>query len=276
MSLDEDKNVKINRTRRHFLGLASATTAKVATIGVLAATVVLPPSLAKALGRKLWDRGGGKGGNAMCLLRGTAIMTTEGEVCIEDLKIGDLVKTVRGEMMPIRWIGRSDYKRTGPTWNSSVMPIRIAAHALGEGAPHKDLYLSPGHAIYIDGGLMRAIELVNGTSITPAVPEELETIEYFQILLDTHEAILAEGAAVESFLLTADNYEGFANFAEFERLYPEHCYQAMTPFAPFAGYDGRGHLKALLRLGVSRFTPVREPAEDVYDRLAIRALQLLH
>lgn len=276
MSPSEDNNVKINRTRRHFLGLASATSAKVAMIGTLAATTVLPPSLARALGRKLRDKGGGHGGNAMCMLRGTAIMTAGGEVCIENLKIGDLVQTVSGQTMPIRWIGRNSYKRTGPTWNSGVMPIRISRHALGEGTPYKDLYLSPGHALYIDGVFMRATELVNGTSIAPALPAELQTIEYFQILLDTHQAILAEGAAIESFLITADNYEGFANFAEFERLFPQHPYQAMTPFAPFAGYGGRAHLKALLRLGASRFTPLREPPQDIYERIAIRALQLLH
>ncbi|MEK1929741.1 MAG: Hint domain-containing protein [Pararhizobium sp.] len=58
-------------------------------------------------------------------------MTPTGEVRIEDLQIGDHVETVRGEAMAVKWIGRHLYKRSGPSWNDSVLPIRIWRHALG-------------------------------------------------------------------------------------------------------------------------------------------------
>ena len=92
-------------------------------------------------------------------------------------------------------------------------------------------------------------------------------IEYFHIVLDTHEVILAEGAPAETFLLRASNHESFTNFIEYERLHPDKPRPAMIPYAPMVGYEGgREHLKALLRLGVSRFiqcvtlsrTPTRE------------------
>jgi hypothetical protein len=40
------------------------------------------------------------------------------------------------------------------------MPIRVARGALAEQTPHSDLYLSPGHAVLIDGVLIMVKELV--------------------------------------------------------------------------------------------------------------------
>ncbi len=203
-------------------------------------------------------------------------MTSTGETCIEDLEIGDLVETVRGEALAVRWIGRRLYKKSGSSWNDSVMPIRVSRQALDQRTPHRDLYLSPNHALFVDGVLIRVKELVNGISIAPALPAQREVIEYFQIVLDTHEVILAEGAPAETFLLRASNHENFTNFVEYERLYPAGSRPAMTPFAPIVGYEGgREHLKALLRMGVSRFIDVRDPVRNAYERIAERAGQLV-
>lgn len=282
-----EPNIQLNRARRHFLGLAAATGAKVAAMGTLAAAAIFPSSTA-AGGRKWWKhdgKPGGKpggqpggngqsGGSPMCFLRGTAIMTPTGEVCIEDLQIGDCVETVRGQALAIKWIGRHLYKRSGSSWNDSVVPIRISRHALDHQTPRRDLYLSAGHALFIDGVLIRVKDLVNGISIAPALPANRETLEYFHIVLDTHDVVLAEGVAAETFLLQSHNYEDFTNFVEFARLYPADQNAAMTPFAPIVGLDsGREHLKALLPQGVRRAFQMRELIHDIYERIATRARQ---
>lgn len=101
-------------------------------------------------------------------------------------------------------------------------------------------------------------------------------IEYFNIMLDTHEVILAEGATAETFLLRTSNYESFTNFVEYERLYSADPRPSMTPFAPVVGYEGgREHLKALLHLGVSRFVELHDPVQDAYEKIAARAQQLV-
>lgn len=272
---DKQASRQTNRARRHFLGLAAATGTRVAAIGALAVTTILPPSVARAMGRKWWKKnGGGNEGGAMCFLRGTAIRTPAGETRIEDLEIGDLVETLRGQAMPVKWIGRRLYKRSGPSWNDRVAPVRIARHAIDAATPHRDLYLSPGHALFIDDVLIRAEDLVNGTTIARALPADAETLEYFHIVLESHEAILAEGMPAESFLLKDDNHEGFVNFAEFARLYPDSAHRAMTPLAPVAGYGGRAHLKALLRLAAGRSGPGRDRVHEVHDRIAARAEQM--
>jgi hypothetical protein len=289
----KDPNMQHNRARRHFLGLATATIARIALI----AAALSSSSIAHAKGKAWWKTGGSSpgqgqgqpgghgqsggqsggqgqsGGSAMCFLRGTSIMTPTGEVFIEDLQIGDRVETVSGKARAVKWIGRQSYKRSGSTWKDGVVPIRISQHALGHNTPHTDLYLSPGHALFMDGVLIRVKDLVNGTSIAPAPYRE--TIEYFQIVLDSHDVILAEGVPAETFQLTSNNIEGFMNVAEFARLYPGDQHRSMTPYAPIIGMSGREHLKALFPRRVHRAFRMREPVCDVNERIAARAGQLI-
>jgi hypothetical protein len=266
MMSGNEPHTQHNSARRRFLGLATAASARIA----LVAAALSPSSIAHAKRMKWWKH---DGKSAMCFLRGTSVMTPTGEVFIEDLQIGDRVETVSGEARTVKWIGRNLYKRSGLSWNDGVVPIRICCHALGHDTPRRDLYLSPGHALFIDGVLIRVRDLVNGTSIAPA--PHSETIEYFQIVLDSHDVILAEGVPAETFLLTSNNIEGFANFAEFARLYPGDQHRSMTPYAPIVGDSGREHLKALLPRGVRRAFQMREPVQDIYGRIAARADQLV-
>ncbi len=284
----KEPNMRHNSARRHFLGLATAAAARIA----LAAAAMSSSSIAHAKGKAWWKTGGSSpgqghgnghsqghgnggqsGGKPMCFLRGTSVMTPTGEVFVEDLQIGDRVETVGGKARAVKWIGRQSYKRSGTSWSDSVVPVRIRRHALGHKAPHRDLYLSPGHALFMDGVLIRVKDLVNGTSIAPA--PHRETIEYFQIVLDSHDVVLAEGVPAETFLLTANNIEGFMNFGEFARLYPSDQYRAMAPYAPVVGLSGREHLKALLPRGVRRAFQMREPVSDISERIAARAGQLV-
>lgn len=274
MSPKKERQAQVNGARRHFLGLAAATGAKVAALSAMAATTIFPASIAQAMGKPWWKKDDRGGSDPMCFLRGTAILTPAGEVCIERLQIGDCVETARGKTMVVKWIGRHIYKRSGASWHTGVVPIRIGRHAIDHQSPHKDLYVSPGHALLIDGVFIRAKELVNGTSIIPCLPADRETIEYFHIVLDTHEAILAEGVAAETFLLRANNHEAFTNFAEFSRLYPDAERTDMTPFAPIVGLDsGREHLRALLPVGIRRILQIRHPARKTYERIAAHAEQ---
>ncbi|WP_244490099.1 Hint domain-containing protein [Rhizobium sp. Root483D2] len=274
MSSDKNRQAPVNGARRHFLGLAAATGAKVAALSALTASTVFPSSIAQAMGIPWWKKGDKGGGNPMCFLVGTAIMTPAGEISIENLKIGDFVKTVDGKAMPVRWIGRQIYKRNGASWPASVVPIRIARHAIDRQTPHRDLYVSPGHALFMDGVLIRAKDLVNGISITSALSDDRDTIDYYHIVLDTHEAILAEGMAAETFLLQDSNHETFTKFGDFARAAGE--ISVMKPFAPVVATDsGREHLKALLPAAIRHALHIRQPARTAHQRLALRAEDLV-
>ena len=139
---------------------------------------------------------------AVCYLRGTKIRAAKTECAVEELKIGDLVVTLSGESKPIKWIGCQRFEKRSERWPANLEPVRIGRFAFDERSPHRDLYVSPNHAIYVDGVLIPAKYLVNGTSIVQAMPEGVEEIDYFHIELETHEVIFAEGAAAE---IAADN-----------------------------------------------------------------------
>jgi len=178
--------------------------------------------------------------------------------------------------MRIKWIARHVYKKGGPSWPESVVPICISRHALDERVPHSDLFLSPWHMLFIDGHLIPARNLVNGISIVPSMPEGMTTLEYYHILLATHEVIFAEGAPTDTLFVETDHFhERFTNFIEYEHLYPGEANLMMTRFAPVAScYGGRAELKALFRRGVSTVVDVRDSLQRTYDRIATRSVEL--
>ena len=151
-----------------------------------------------------------------CFLAGTLIATPEGERPVEDLAIGELVLTISGETRPVRWIGRQRVMRmfANPLAN---FPIRIAAGALDEDVPVRDLFVSPDHALLVDGVLAQAGALVNGTSIVRVERPE-EHFTYFHIELEDHALVLAEGVPAETFVSNVTRRR-FDNYAEFEALY---------------------------------------------------------
>ena len=121
---------------------------------------------------------------------------------------------------------------------------------------------------------VQAKDLANGRSIAPAMPKGHDTADYFHILLDSHEVVLAEGAPVETFRIEAANYEIFSNFAEVTRIMPDAATLTMASFAPVVHQRGRDHLKALLRSAVMPFAKVDDPIGDAHERLAERARTL--
>jgi hypothetical protein len=52
---------------------------------------------------------------SICFMPGTKIRTPTGEAAVEDLKVGDLVRTADGRAVGIRWIGRQTVHRSSPT-----------------------------------------------------------------------------------------------------------------------------------------------------------------
>jgi hypothetical protein len=163
-----------------------------------------------------------------CYCRGTLIRTGNGEVPVERLRIGDRVITEGGAARPIKWIGRRAYDPRFVRGKRSVLPIVLSADALGDGIPTRDLWVSPEHALYLDGVLVPAKLLVNGLTIVQLAA--VDRLEYFHIELDSHDVIFADGAPAETYI-ECDNRSIFHNAGEFTALYPEGSRDADKPFA---------------------------------------------
>lgn len=152
-----------------------------------------------------------------CFRAGTRIAVAGGERAVERLRIGDRVRTASGALRPVRWLGRRRYPAATVAAQRQLRPVRIMAGALGQGLPRRDLFVSPLHAMLIDGVLVPAAAIVNGTSITRA---PIAAVSYVHVELDSPDIILAEGAATETFV-DCDSRAMFDNAAEFARLYPD-------------------------------------------------------
>ncbi len=146
------------------------------------------------------------GASSVCYCRGTLILTAAGEVPVEELAVGDQVKTLSGAMKPIVWIGcgRDLVTRS----NKLARPVIVRRGALADNVPHRDLYLTHGHALLLDGALIPVENLVNHRSIV--WDETARVVEYYHIELADHDVVLANGAPAESYY-DANNRAQFHN-----------------------------------------------------------------
>ncbi len=174
--------------------------------------------------------------NVVCYAAGTSILTELGERLVDDLAQGDCVMTLSGSAR-VQWVGRRRINLLShprPEW---VQPVRITRHAVADDVPHRDLMVSPDHGILVDGTLICARQLINGTTIRQV--EGWASVTYFHVELAAHAILLAEGLTAESYLDTGNR--GFFAHAEGPvALHPDPTSPAVDPTrelascAPFA------------------------------------------
>jgi len=154
--------------------------------------------------------------NPICFTRGTHIQIGEQSKPVETLSISNQISTTKASAA-VKWIG---YQRRTPEFAAfqDYLPVKISAGALDENLPLRDLYLSPDHAVLVDGHLIHAKALVNGKTIVQMTEWEGD-IEYYHIETEAHEIIYAEGVPCETFIDNVSR-EQFDNYAEYQALYP--------------------------------------------------------
>ena len=135
-----------------------------------------------------------------CLASGTRIRTSEGDIPVEALKLGDLVLTTSGALRPICWLGHRTMNCRLARTPIDVLPIRIGANAIDAGKPERDLFVSPGHALCIsvvDEILVPASALVNGSTV---VQVDTDAVTYWHVELDQHDILFANGLPTDSYI----------------------------------------------------------------------------
>ena len=157
----------------------------------------------------------------LCFVAGTKILTAEGEsIAVETLSVGQQLTTSSGESRKIKFIFKDRVRHLGIYFDkSAIMPVRILQGALGADSPSCDLLLSPSHALLIDGNLVEAHGLINGSSIYQETSWEGE-LTYYHIEMEDHDIIYAENTATETFIDNASRVT-FDNYDEYKELYGE-------------------------------------------------------
>lgn len=142
---------------------------------------------------------------AVCFVAGTMIETDSGEKPVEELQIGDLVRTRDNGFQPVRWVGARTVHKHQQQRDGRYRPVRIAAGILGNDRP---LRLSQQHRVLVRGA---RVELMFGLpeALVPAVAllddrdvvlEPPKTVTYVHVLLDRHELLHSNGCFSESIL----------------------------------------------------------------------------
>jgi hypothetical protein len=259
--------------RRQMLLTSARSLAAVAIVASTAIIARTTPAEANC-GNNGKDNGNTNGeGNTCCFLKGTLITTPAGPRKIEDLSIGDLVSTVGGDVRPVQFVSVYSYKKSDPSrdWVADVRPVRVRKSAISDNVPNRDLYLTRGHSLYLDGVLIPVHNLINGSTIVVDPAEHLSELDYFHIKLESHDVVLAEGTPCET-LLTIN--EGARNFADYYRVYGFPVEE--QPCAPlYSCNGGRSEIRSRLRSAMSIVKDIRRPLDMVRDRLDARAASVV-
>jgi len=201
----------------------------------------------------------------VCFTAGTRIETGTGPSAVETLKPGDMVLGYTGELLKLRKVLRSSFDRRELRANPKLCPVRITAGALGDGLPVRDLLVSRQHRMLVNSRIASRMFGVSEVLI-PAVKltalpgifidEAVESVDYFHLLFDGHEVIIAEGAPTESLFTGAQALKSVGPEAREEILaiFPGCADQVLSPEP--ARYIPEGRLQKKL---VARHLKNRKP-----------------
>lgn len=149
----------------------------------------------------------------VCFASGTLIKTCEGEIAVEDLKVGDKVLTLDDGYQPIRWIGMRKLSAQDLTENPKLRPIRIRAGALGNDMPTQDLTVSPQHRVLANSKIAERMFGVNEVLVGAKhlieldgveVAEDMAEVTYVHFLFEEHQIVFSNGARTESLYTGAE------------------------------------------------------------------------
>lgn len=143
----------------------------------------------------------------VCFMRGTRILTPQGEVPVEALTVGDQVINADGNKVTLRWISSRKLSSLDLMLQPKFRPVCILRGSLGQHQPTTDLWVSPWHRVVVGGYdvelmysqdqvFVAAKHLVNAV-VGPA-ETYIDEVEYIHLLFDQHEVIFANGLATES------------------------------------------------------------------------------
>lgn len=133
-----------------------------------------------------------------CFVRGTLIATPDGEIAVERLKAGTVISSLNNGAVAVKWVGNRSIDPKTLDKPRNDLPIRILAGAIAEDMPSRDLYVSPDHCMFVNGSLVPAKLLINGTTVSQ--PITLNPVDYYHIELEQHDVIWANGAMAETYL----------------------------------------------------------------------------
>lgn len=168
----------------------------------------------------------------LCFASGTTILTPSGPVSVETLSEGDAVCLHEGGWAVLRKVFRTTLGVDDLNRNPKLRPVRISADAMGANLPLRDLVVSRQHRMLVSSKITERMfaeksVLISAIKLTELpgiyVDEAIEQVEYFHLLFDRHEIIVAEGTPSESLFAGPEACKTLSEDAleELRALFPE-------------------------------------------------------
>ena len=142
-----------------------------------------------------------------CFTPGTFIETARGRVLVEQLRVGDRVKTLDHGLQPVEWIGTREIVQDELAAHANWRPIQIDKGALGAQMPDRDMLVSPQHRMMIESDKAelhfgerevlapaKSLTFLDGVRVV-----DMDRITYIHVMCKAHEIIMADGVWTESF-----------------------------------------------------------------------------
>ncbi|MEL6809613.1 MAG: Hint domain-containing protein, partial [Pseudomonadota bacterium] len=196
----------------------------------------------------------------ICFTPTTRIATQKGEVLVAHLAPGDKVITRDNGLQELRWVGRRDLGPADMQANARFQPVLIRKGALGNGAPERDMLVSPQHRMLITSDVAAVmfderevlVAAKHLTGLDGVDQVQTGAVSYMHLMFDQHEVVLADGAWSESFQPGDHSLRGIgaAQRGEVEALFPE-----------LQTADGLDHY------GAARLSLKRHEAQVIVERL---------
>jgi len=167
-----------------------------------------------------------------CFVQGTMILTEHGQQPIENLSVGDMVRTVDETCQPIRWIGSTKLSLRDLIARPHLRPVKISANSLGVARPSQDLFVSPQHRVVLSGwqvALNFGHEQVLTSAKSLIARDGISTdkicreVTYYHMMFDRHQIVFSNDLPTESFLVGDTIRDGMdqAHLLEILELFPE-------------------------------------------------------
>lgn len=170
---------------------------------MVVSTATLTPGLTYNIAFKN-DGGGTEYGELVCFVRGTLIRTPNGDVPVEQLKVGDHVTTYDDGAQAITWTA----SRLVLFPQGDDRPVWVEKDSMAKGQPNRTTGFSPRHCLYRkdpqyqvmfghEAMLVAAKDCVDYKGISQ--DDAKKPVEYFHFMVENHALVYANGMLAESF-----------------------------------------------------------------------------
>jgi uncharacterized protein (TIGR01370 family) len=132
----------------------------------------------------------------VCFARGTMIATPTGEIPVEKLEVGEIVAMADGLLRSVVWIGTGRVSVL-PGHRTAATPVIVRQGAISPNEPNRDLRITKGHSLLLDGYLIPIECLINHRSIV--WDDRARDFDIYHVQTECHGVLLANGVAAESY-----------------------------------------------------------------------------